>query len=199
MDFSKNFLQCLGEYKKLLIIEVDNVASKEWSETRQSLRGRAEILMGNDTVNRELLRREAKEDAGLNSLIDIIRGNIGFCFTNEDISALRADIEEPKKPVPTKAGQISLLDVYLEPQVTKLDPSHTLLFQALQIPTRIYRGTIKVLVKCKIIAEGEEVGDGGVDLLSVLGPESFSFGINVKYVYEFDGKHWKRPRTHKTN
>lgn len=184
IKYEKNLIRCLGEYKKLLVIEVDNVGSKQLSETRGSLRGRAEILMGKNTVIRKLLRREARADTGLNGLIDVLRGNIGFCFTNGDLSELRAEIEEQKKPAPAKAGLIAPLDVYIEPQVTKLDAGQTSFFQSLNIPTKINRGAVEIIARVKMITEGEKVSASASVLLSMLDLKPFSFGIKVRYVYE---------------
>jgi len=46
----------LDEYPKLFLVGVDNVGSKQMQQIRQSLRGRAEVLMGKNTMIRKAIR-----------------------------------------------------------------------------------------------------------------------------------------------
>lgn len=48
--------QYLDEYPKLFLVCVDNVGSKQMQQIRQSLRGRAEVLMGKNTMIRKAIR-----------------------------------------------------------------------------------------------------------------------------------------------
>ena len=46
----------MDEYPKMFLVGVDNVGSKQMQQIRQSLRGRAEILMGKNTMIRKAIR-----------------------------------------------------------------------------------------------------------------------------------------------
>ncbi len=48
---------------------------------------------------------------------------------------------------PARAGAIAPIDVSIPAQVTNLGPEKTSFFQALQIPTKITRGTIEIIVR----------------------------------------------------
>ena len=48
--------QYMDEYPKLFLVGVDNVGSKQMQQIRQSLRGRAEVLMGKNTMIRKAIR-----------------------------------------------------------------------------------------------------------------------------------------------
>lgn len=52
-----------------------------------------------------------------------------------------------KVKAPARAGAIAPCDVKLQPQNTGLGPEKTSFFQALQIPTKISKGTIEILVR----------------------------------------------------
>lgn len=52
---------------------------------------------------------------------------------------------------PAKAGALAPVDVFIDAQNTGLGPEKTSFFQALSIPTKIARGTIEILVSCKLI------------------------------------------------
>jgi len=168
----------------MIVICVDNVGSKQMSDTRHELRGKAQILMGKNTVIRKILRREMKADPGLGSLLEKIRGNIGFIFTNGDLIELRDKVLEKQDPAPAKTGQIAPCDVYIEPGPTGLDPGQTAFFQALNIATKINRGAIEIIARVKMCEEGVKVSASAAGLLAKLNMKPFSFGIKVLYVYE---------------
>lgn len=80
-------------------------------------------------------------------IIPHIRGNVGFVFTKEDLVEVRDKIMDNKVKAPARAGAIAPCDVKLQPQNTGLGPEKTSFFQALQIPTKISKGTIEILVR----------------------------------------------------
>jgi large subunit ribosomal protein LP0 len=184
IKYEKTLLECLSKFKKMLIINVDNVGSKQMSDTRHELRGECQILMGKNTVIRKLLRREKVTNPNLAAIEPKIRGNIGFAFTNGDLNELRTKLTEKQDPAPAKAGVVAPCDVYVEPGGTGLDPGATSFFQALNIPTKINRGAIEIVARIKMCTEGEKVSASAASLLAKLGQKPFAYGIKVKYVYE---------------
>ena len=79
-------------------------------------------------------------------LLPHIKGNVGFVFTRGDLTEVRQIIMENKVAAPAKAGAIAPDIVKIPPQNTGLGPEKTSFFQALNIPTKISRGTIEILV-----------------------------------------------------
>lgn len=51
------------------------------------------------------------------------------------------------------------------------------LLQALNIPTKINRGTVEIVSDVHLIKEGEKVGGSEATLLSKLGIRPFSYGL----------------------
>mmetsp|Transcript_6842 Transcript_6842/g.16800 ORF Transcript_6842/g.16800 Transcript_6842/m.16800 type:complete len:314 (-) Transcript_6842:143-1084(-) len=184
IKYEKTLLNCLEEYKKMLVICVDNVGSKQMSETRHKLRGKAQILMGKNTVVRKLLRREQRGDPALASLLKVIRGNIGFIFTNGDLIELRDMVTETRDPAPAKTGLVAPCSVWVEPGPTGLDPGQTAFFQALNIATKINRGAIEIVSRVQMCFEGERVSASAAGLLAKLNMKPFFFGIKVLHVFE---------------
>lgn len=72
----------------------------------------------------------------------------------------------------------------LPPQNTGMGPEKTSFFQALQIPTKIARGTIEILNEVHLIKEGDKVGASEAALLNMLGITPFSYGLVVIQVYD---------------
>lgn len=173
-----------NEYQKCLIVGVDNVGSKQMQEIRYAMRGHGEILMGKNTMIRKAIRGHLNELPQLEKLLPYIVGNIGFVFTKEDLGEIRKKLLENKRGAPAKAGAIAPCDVKLPPQNTGMGPEKTSFFQALQIPTKISRGTIEILNEVFLIKTGEKVGASEAALLNMLNIQPFSYGLIVQEVYD---------------
>jgi large subunit ribosomal protein LP0 len=65
-----------------------------------------------------------------------------------------------------------------------MGPEKTSFFQALQIPTKIARGTIEILNDVHLIKVGEKVGASEAALLNMLNITPFSYGLIVQQVYD---------------
>jgi len=110
--------------------------------------------------------------------------NVGFVFTKQDLSVIREKLSSNKVAAPAKANAIAPCDVVLPAQVTNLGPEKTSFFQALQIPTKITRGTIEIINDINLIKKGEKVGASEATLLNMLNISPFSYGLTVKQVYD---------------
>ncbi|TKR81980.1 hypothetical protein L596_015769 [Steinernema carpocapsae] len=153
-------------------------------DIRASMRGKAEILMGKNTMMRKAIRGHLQKNPGLEKILPHINGNVGFVFTKNDLSEIRNLLLENKRGAPAKAGAIAPCDVKIPPQNTGMGPEKTSFFQALQIPTKIARGTIEILNEVHIIKEGEKVGASESALLNMMNIQPFAYGLAVQQVYD---------------
>jgi len=172
------------EYDRCFIVNADNVGSLQMQQIRLSLRGKAEVLMGKNTMMRKAIRGMLDKHAELEKILPCIVGNIGFVFTNEDLNEIRDLLLANKVKAPAKAGAIAPLDVKVPAQNTGLGPEKTSFFQALQIPTKISRGTIEIINEVSLIAQGDKVGMSEATLLNMLNISPFSYGLVVNSVYD---------------
>uniref|UniRef100_A0A672SNH3 Large ribosomal subunit protein uL10 n=1 Tax=Sinocyclocheilus grahami TaxID=75366 RepID=A0A672SNH3_SINGR len=143
---SPRFQQLLDDYPKCFIVEADNVGSKQMQTIRLSLRGKAVVLMGKNTMMRKAIRGHLENNPSLERLLPHIRGNVGFVFTKEDLTEVRDLLLANKVPAAARAGAIAPCEVTVPAQNTGLGPEKTSFFQALGITTKISRGTIEILV-----------------------------------------------------
>merc|ERR1712010_40610 len=111
-------------------------------------------------------------------------GNVGLVFTNGDLAEVRGKIGEFKLPAPARVGAIAPVDVIIPCGPTGMDPSKTSFFQALNIPTKITKGTIEIIADVKLIKEGDKVGMSDSTLLNMLGISPFTYGLVVRKVYD---------------
>lgn len=183
-DYRARLEKYLADYKNILIITADNVGSRQLQKVRIALRGSAVLLFGKNTIMRKVIREAAEANPNLKTLNDYIFGNIGFVFTNGDLSQVRSILTKEKVPAAARAGAIAPIDYFLNPGPTGLDPGQTAFFQALNIGTKIVKGAIEIINEVHICKKGEKVTASGVALLGKLNIKPFFFGIDVKWVYE---------------
>jgi large subunit ribosomal protein LP0 len=154
------------------------------AQVRVQLRGKAVLMMGKNTVIRQIMRARMSTQKGLEVLMPYVTGNIGFIFTNESPKDIAAIIRANRVPAAAKAGVVAPIDFVVEPGPTGLDPGQTAFFQALNISTKIARGTVEIISPVHLIHKGEKVGASQVALLSKLNIRPFSYGLELQHVYD---------------
>lgn len=185
VQYAARLKHLLSEYKNIVLMTVDNVSSHQLQQVRMALRGKAEILMGKNTVIRKVLREYGEEtDEKILNLIPSIMGNMGFVFTNGSVAEVRKTILEFKLPAPARSGTFAPDDVIIPTGPTGMEPGQTNFFQALQIPTRIKGGQIEIINEVHLIKKGEKISASEVALLDKLNILPFFYGILVATIYE---------------
>jgi large subunit ribosomal protein LP0 len=193
-EYFDTFKNLLSTYSKCFVVSIDNVGSKQLQDTRQTLRGKAEVLMGKNTMMRKCLKEYVEEnpESPAGQLIDCCRGNVGFVFTNGDLGEIREVLESNTRPAPAKVGAPAPCDVVVEKGGTGCDPGQTAFFQTLQIATKITRGQIEMVNDTHLITAGDKVTASQAALLQKLDICPFEYGMILKMVYDngslFDAK-----------
>jgi len=170
-------IDLLNKYNQILIVSADNVGSNHMQSIRRTLRGKAEILMGKNTMIRKAIKGHLEKNPGLETLLSWVRGNIGFVFTSDDLKGIRDEISNNKLCAPARVGSLAPCDVFLPAGNTSLDPSQTNFMQALNIATRINKGTIEIINQVHLIKKGEKVGSSEATLLQKLDIKPFFYGL----------------------
>ncbi len=183
-NYFARLVQLLDEYPKCFMVDADNVGSKQMCQIRIALRGRAVVLMGKNTMMRKAIRGHLEQNPALEKLLPHIRGNVGFVFTKEDLVNVRDLLLANKVKAPAKAGALAPLNVVVPAQNTGLGPEKTSFFQALNIPTKIQKGTIEIVQDVNLIKEGDRVGMSEATLLNMLNISPFTYGLVVRQVYD---------------
>merc|ERR1712070_487275 len=172
---------------KALIVSIDHVASKQMSDIRVALRGKAIVVMGKNTMIRKALAlgHEQHPDAGMDVLREQIKQNIGFIFaTNCELDEIREVLNKFVLESAAKAGQISLVNTEIPSGPTGMDPSQTSFFQTLNIATKIVKGQIELISAFQILKVDEKVSASAAVLLGKLGIKPFSYKMEVEMVYQ---------------
>jgi len=176
----------LKTYSKVFIVEVDNVGSQQMNITRKQMRGKAEILMGKNTLMRKVLKEFLEANPGhFHAALDAkMCGNVGFVFTNYDLPKIRDLILANRVPAPARVGSIAPVEVVVPAGPTGCDPGQTSFFQVLQIPTKIVKGQIEITNPVNLIKRGEKVGSSEASLLSKLNIKPFSYGLSIDCIFD---------------
>jgi large subunit ribosomal protein LP0 len=174
----------LEGYNKVFIVGVDNVGSNHMQKIRHALRGKAEVLMGKNTMIRKVFRGYIQQNPQLEPIIAQVRGNVGFVFVKDDLSEVKKILLANKVAAPAKAGSIAPCDVVVPAGNTGLEPTMTSFFQALNIQTKIAKGQIEITNNVNLIKEGQKVGTSEAALLQKLDIKPFSYGLSIKTVYD---------------
>jgi large subunit ribosomal protein LP0 len=177
-------IDLIGKYDQILIVGADNVGSNHMQAIRKSLRAKAEILMGKNTMIRKAIKGQLEKNPGLEVLQHYVRGNVGFVFTSADLKEVRDLISNNKLSAPARVGSLAPTDVFLPAGNTALDPSQTNFMQALNIATRINKGTIEIINQVHLIKKGEKVGSSEATLLQKLDIKPFFYGLLPLKVYK---------------
>jgi len=183
-NYFTKLIALLEKYPKVLLVGADNVGSFQMQAIRRALRGKAEFLMGKNTMIRKAIKGHLQKNPRLEALLPYVRGNIGFVFTDQDLKQIRTVIETNRVAAPARVGSVAPIDVIIPPSQTALDPSQTGFMQALNIATRINKGSIEIINQVHLIKAGEKVGSSEAALLQKLDVKPFFYGLAPQYVFE---------------
>ncbi|GAA5904334.1 60S ribosomal protein uL10 RPP0 [Sporobolomyces salmoneus] len=170
-------------YPSIFIVNVDNVGSNQMHQIRQALRGKGQILMGKNTLVRRAVRLILADNPDFERFLPHVRGNVGFVFTSADLKEVRDVIVENKVAAPAKAGAVAPNDVYVPAGNTGMEPGKTSFFQALNIPTKIARGTIEIVSDIHLVPAGQKVDASQATLLNMLNISPFTYGMKIIQIF----------------
>jgi large subunit ribosomal protein LP0 len=184
--YYEKMTRMLSTYTKVFVVTVDNVGSQQMNATRKSMRGKAEILMGKNTLMRKVLKEFLEKNPGhfYTTIEPKMSGNVGFVFTNDNLPKIRDLILANRVPAPARVGAVSPVDVAIPAGPTGCDPGQTSFFQVLQIPTKIVKGQIEITNVVNLIKTGDKVGSSEAALLQKLNIRPFSYGLAIDCVFD---------------
>jgi len=195
--FFKKMNDYLDMYDKIMFVGCDNVTSRQFNMMRIGMRKGGDlpfvgnILMGKNTMMKKVLqsRAEAQPDDAIRQMQyeqmkDILKLNTGMIFTNDNLQDIKSMVTENVVQAPAKVNSVAPCDVMIPAGNTGLEPGQTSFFQALNIHTKITKGTIEILNDVTVVKKDERVGPSAATLLQKLGMKPFYYGLVMKKVYD---------------
>jgi len=191
VNYFKTMNELLDENDKILIVAVENVTSAMLQSIRMNLRGKASMLLGKNTMMKKVLSQRQENGNDRDKLLyqklvseKLISGNVGLIFTNANLGDIKTVLDINKIQAPARQGSLAPVDVTIQAGNTGLEPTKTSFFQALNIQTKITKGTVEIMKDVQIIKQGEKVGSSESTLLQMLGIKPFFYGVAIQNVYD---------------
>ncbi|KPA80976.1 putative 60S acidic ribosomal subunit protein [Leptomonas pyrrhocoris] len=191
--YEEHLIECLTKYSHVLFVGMDNVRSQQVHEVRRALRGKAEFVMGKKTLQAKIVHKrahgkhaspEAKHFAELCEQHDLLSGNTGLVFTNNDVQEITAVLDAHRVKAPARVGAIAPCDVVVPAGNTGMEPTQTSFFQALNIATKIAKGMVEIVTEKKVLSTGDKVDNSTATLLQKLNISPFYYQVEVLTVFD---------------
>lgn len=183
----------MDQYARVMFVTIENVRSQQIHNIRRELRGKGILVMGKKTLQRKIVENRAnRADASENdkafhektSKMELLRYNTGLLFTNEDAATICEMLEKHRIQAPARVGAIAPVDVVVPAGNTGLEPTMTSFFQALNIATKITKGTVDILNEKQVVTTGEKVDSSTATLLAKLKIFPFYYRMEVKSMWD---------------
>jgi len=183
----------LDSYSKVLFCNLDNVRSQQLHDVRASLRGKGELLVGKKTLQKKILSIRATADGASSvdkALYDklctqnMLIGNLGLLFTNASVASIQEELSKHRIQAPARVGAVAPCDVIVPAGNTGLEPTMTGFFQALNIQTKIAKGTVEITTDKKVLSTGDKVDNSTAALLQKLKISPFWYSAEVVFFWD---------------
>jgi len=176
------------EVDRIMITLVDNVRSLQFQKIRAMLRGKAEIVMGKNSLMKRAVRLLIKSEgrSDLNALLPYLKRNVGIVFVYDTFSLreVKKIFENETVGAPAKAGQTAQCDVVLPAGPTGLEPTMTSFLQAVGISSKIVKSQIDIVSDTVLFRKGERVGASAAMLCLKMKIMPFKYGLEPVICYE---------------
>jgi large subunit ribosomal protein LP0 len=193
LELQKNLNRLIDTYERLVFVKLDNVTSQQMHKVRRDLIGKAEIVVGKKTTQKKIIsiRAEKKDatasDKAMAEILcreNVLTGNLALCFTNLTLAELTEVFTRYRVQAPARVGAISPVEVIIPAGNTGMEPTQTSFFQALNIMTKINKGTVEIVNDKKVLSPGDKVDTSTAALLQKLNISPFFYNPEVQYVWE---------------
>ena len=183
----------LDKYSKVYFCKMDNVRSQQVHEVRRDLRTKGALMMGKKTLQAKIVdNRAARDGASENDKtfqekcesLALLTQNTALLFTNCEIAEISAILDKYRVQAPARIGAIAPCDVIVPAGNTGMEPTMTSFFQALQIATKINKGTVEIIADKKVLSEGDKVDSSTAALLQKLKISPFYYQVEIQSVYD---------------
>ncbi|KAH8617966.1 putative Ribosomal protein L10 60s Acidic ribosomal protein [Trypanosoma vivax] len=192
-DYEDRLNGCLTKYSRVLFCLMDNVRSQQVHDVRRDLRGKGELVMGKKTLQKKIVERRAEADKATEAdklfhetctEKQLLCGNTSLIFTNEDVKVITDVLDKHRVQAPARVGAIAPCDVIVPAGNTGMEPKATSFFQALNIATKISKGTVEIVSDKKVLSPGDRVDNSTAALLQKLDISPFYYQVEVQSVWD---------------
>jgi len=171
------------KYKVLALVRMEKVRASQLLPLRKKLQGEVEIISVKDKVAK--LALEGTGIKGIEKLVDKLKGQCLFMFTNMSPFKLNVLLSKNKVLLNARGGDLASMDVIIPPKNTGIAPGPMLTdFKENGVPTKIDQGTIWIMKETIPVKKGEVISEKLATLLGKLDIKPIEAGIVLNSALE---------------
>jgi large subunit ribosomal protein LP0 len=189
LDLCERLRGLFQKYNRLLLVTSENVNATQLLHIRHDLMNDCEMVFGKNSLMRRTIDELTATKPELAALKEELYNGVGLCFTNGPFVRVKEVIDANCVGSPAKVGAISPVDVTIPPMRTTMSPTQVSVLHALNIQSKIFKGTIEITSEKLLIKQGEKVGASEANLLGILGIQPFKYTLKIEKIYD-NGKIW---------
>jgi large subunit ribosomal protein LP0 len=184
LDLCDRLRALFRKYNRLLLVTSENVNATQLLHIRHDLINDCELVFGKNSLMRRAVDDLSTEIPELKALRDQLFHGVGLCFTNGPFVRVKEVIDANCVGSPAKVGAISPVDVTIPPMRTTMSPTQVSVLHALNIQSKIFKGTIEITSEKLLIKQGDKVGASEANLLGILGIQPFKYTLKIEKLYD---------------
>ena len=155
------------KYKILALVRMEKVRASQLLPLRKKLQGEVEIISVKDKVAKLALEKTGIK--GIEKLVNNLKGQCLFMFTNMSPFKLNVLLGKNKVLLNARGGDLASMDIVIPPKNTGIAPGPMLTdFKENGIPTKIDQGTIWIMRETIPVKKGEVISEKLAALLGKL-------------------------------
>ena len=117
-------------------------------------------------------------------MIHLIKGKIGFIFTETNHVSLKKLVESEVIKMPAKAKVLAPCNVWIKCQATSIDPGQINEFQNLGIQVKTVKGALEIIKDFLLVKKGDMVDETQAAMCKKLGIIPFEYSMNFVSIYK---------------
>jgi large subunit ribosomal protein LP0 len=184
VDLCERFVSLFRKYPRFALVTAENVTATQLLHIRHDLGADCELAFGKNSLMRQAVDELSTEIPELCSINDHLVNGAGICFTNAPFQRIKEVLDANRIGSRAKAGAIAPVDVVITPMRTSLDPNKVSVLHALNIQSKIFKGTIEITSQKLLFKRGDKVGASEANLLGILGIQPFQYTLNMEKLYD---------------
>ncbi|AFS82180.1 50S ribosomal protein L10 [Candidatus Nitrosopumilus sediminis] len=174
----QQLLELPKKYKVVSIIQMRKVRSTQILPLRKTLKGQVEFVCVKDKVAVKAL--ETLDVPGIKDLIDDLKGQIMFIFTDMSPFKLNVLLAKNKIMMAARGGDVASVDIVVPAKNTGIAPGPMLTeFKEAGIPTKIDQGTIWIAKDSTPVEKGGVINEKLASILGKLDIKPVEAGISL--------------------
>ncbi len=176
-------------YKTVAIANIESLPAKQFSDLRAKIRGKGVIkVVKKSIILRALDEAEQQGFKNISKLKQFVKGMPAIVFSNQNAFELFQFTKKNKSKAAIKPGQTAPEDIVIKAGATSFTPGPIIgELGSLGVKTGVEAGKVVIKQDVVVAKAGDVVNQKLANILSRLGIEPVSIGLNITACYE-DGE-----------